>query len=171
LNILVGVYQGKEGIRRYFEGEKARSVNPDVLHQVMQLSGIVDISPDGQSAEGRWYGFGAVSIPTGKGVLQNISGGIYNAKYIKEDGKWKILKLIWNPTYMFDTRVGWVKPEKAAALTINDLQKAPRPDTARPVDTRYPSGYIAPFHYRHPVSGKQTTEKKHNEALNLKEME
>jgi hypothetical protein len=171
LNILVGVYLGKEGVRRYFEGEKRRSGNPELLHQVMQLSGVVDIDPDGKSAEGRWYGFGAVSIPTKKGVLQNLSGGTYNAKYVKEDGKWKILKLIWNPTYMFDPRAGWVKPQRAAAIGDSTIAEPPTPDKPRPLDTRYPSGYIAPFHYRHPVTGKQTSERKHNTALKLKKID
>ncbi len=171
LNILVGRYLGKDGVRRYFEGEKRRSGNPEVLHQVMQLSGVVDINPDGKSAEGRWYGLGCVSLPNDKGVLQNISGGIYNATYIKEDGKWKILKLVWNPTYMFDPRQGWVKPERAVAATFNSLAEPPRPDKPRQLDTRYPSGYIAPFHYKHPVTGKQTTERRHNASLNLKEIE
>ncbi len=171
LNILVGAYVGKEGIRRYFEGEKWRSQNPEVLHQVMQLSGIVDLSPDGKTAEGRWYGFGAVSLPTGKGVLQNLSGGIYTARYIKENGKWKIWKLIWNPTYMFDPREGWVKADKVISATFTALPAAPKPDKPRGLDTRYPSGYVAPFHDKHPVSGKKTTERKHNAALKLKELE
>jgi hypothetical protein len=173
LNINVGVYSGKAGIRRYFEGEKRRSQNPELLHQVMQLSGIVDINPDGKTAHGRWYGFGCVSIPGvgDKGVIQNISGGIYTAKYIKEDGKWKILKLIWNPTYRFEPGQGWVKPDRVASLTYKDLAKPPKPDKPRQLDTRYPSGYIAPFHHVHPVTGKKTTEEKHNATLNLKHIE
>jgi hypothetical protein len=171
LNIMVGIYLGKEGVRRYVTGEKERSVNPEVLHQVMQLSGIVDIAPDGKTAEGRWYGFGAISLPSDKGIIQNLSGGIYNAKYIKEDGKWKILKFIWNPTYMFDPRVGWVKPDRVAPIGDRKIAEPPRPDRPRPLDTRYPSGYIAPFHYKHPVTGKETSERKHNASLNLKEMD
>jgi hypothetical protein len=171
LNILVGVYLGKEGIRRYFAGEKQRSGDPELMHQVMQLSAVVDVSPDGKTAQGRWYGFGCVSVPSPEGVVQNISGGIYNAKYIKENGKWKILKLIWNPAYTFDPREGWVKPERVAPIAYKKLAVPPKPDKSRPLDTRYPSGYIAPFHYRHPVTGNQTTERKHNAGLHLKEME
>jgi hypothetical protein len=171
LNIMVGVYLGKEGVRRYVTGEKERSGNPEVLHQVMQLSGIVDIAPDGKTAEGRWYGFGAVSLPTDKGIIQNLSNGIYNVKYIKEDGKWKFLKIIWNPTYMFAPGAGWVKPDRAAAAGDSKIAAPPRPDRPRPLDTRYPSGYIAPFHFRHPVTGKPTSERKHNASLGLKEMD
>jgi hypothetical protein len=168
LNIMVGIYLGKEGVRRYVTGEKERSVNPELLHQVMQLSGIVDIGIDGKTAEGRWYGFGAVAIPSGKGVIQMLFGGVYTCKYIKEGGKWKILKIMWNPTYSCPPTEGWVKPERVAAVAGDSPSKPPRADKPRELDTRYPSGYIVPFHYRHPVTGKETSERKHNASLNLK---
>ena len=165
LNIMVGIYKGKEGVRRYFSGEKTRSLDPEVLHQVMQLSGVVDVNADGKTAEGRWYGFGAMALPTSKGILQNITGGIYTSQYIKEDGKWKIWKLMWNPAYSYPPSEGWVKPQRVGKITVEDLPKAPRPDKPRAVESRYPSGYIVPFHCRHPVTGKETSEKKHNALL------
>jgi hypothetical protein len=168
LNIMVGIFQGKEGVRRYFTGEKARSTDPEVLHQVMQLSGVVDISDDGQTACGRWYGFGAIALPAGKGVMQNLSIGIYTVEYIKEGRKWKIWKLKWNPIIAADPKVGWVKTERVVAIPPEGLPKPPRPDRPRDIETRYPSGYVPPFHYRHPVTGKETSERKHNAALNIK---
>jgi hypothetical protein len=168
LNIKVGIYLGKEGIRRYFSGEKARSMNPDVLHQIMQLSGVVDIDSDRETAEGRWYGWGVTALPTDRGVMQTWTNGIYTCKYLKEDGKWKIWKLMWNPIIMAPPGKGWVKPERVAAITPDKLPKAPPADKPRDINTLYPSGYIVPFHYRHPVSGKETSERKHNKALNIK---
>jgi hypothetical protein len=165
LNIMVGIYLGKEGVRRYFSGEIARYENPEVFHQVMQLSGVVDIAKDRKTAQGRWYGWGATALPVGKGVMQNITDGIYTAEYLKENGKWKIWKLIWNPAIMSDPTVGWVKPERVAKATIDDLTPAPRPDKPRKIQCKYPSGYIPPFHYPHPVTGKPTTEKKHNDLM------
>ncbi len=167
LNIMVGIFLGKEGIRRYFAGEKARGADPELLHQIMQLSGVVDIAADGKTAEGRWYGFGAAALPTGKGVIQNLTAGIYNCTYIKESGKWKILKLMWNPVINASPVEGWVKAERLAAATPGG-HKSPRPDKPRDIDTRYPSGYIPPFHYRHPVTGKKTSERRHNAALKIK---
>jgi hypothetical protein len=107
LNISVGIFEGKAGIKRYFSGEKDRSANPEVLHQIMQLSGVVDIAEDGKTAEGRWYGFGLASLPQGKGIIQNLTSGIYTATYIKEAGKWRILKLMWNPEIYADPTVGY----------------------------------------------------------------
>jgi hypothetical protein len=168
LNIMVGIYRGKEGIRRYFTGEAARSANPEVLHMIMQLSGVVDIEPDGNSAHGRWYGFGAIALPTGKGVMQDFTGGIYTVEYIKENGKWKIHKIMWNPTFNAPPALGWVKPERVDDIPPEGLPPAPRADKPREIETRYPSGYIPPFHYPHPVTGKKSTEKKHNTALKIK---
>jgi hypothetical protein len=165
LSIIVGVFLGKEGVRRYFTGEKARSVDPELLHQVMQLSGVVDIDPDGKTARGRWYGFGTMAVPAEKGVLQMLSSGIYTVEYIKENGKWKILKLIWNPAVNSSPLEGWVKPERLAKITPDQLPQPPRPDKARDFESRYPSGYIPPFHYRHPVTGKETSVKEHNDSV------
>ncbi len=169
LNIMVGIFKGKEGVRRYFAGEKNRNFDPEVLHQIMQLSGVVDVDSEGKTAEGRWFGYGTMALPTDKGILQNVTGGIYTSKYIKEDGKWKLLKLMWNPVYSYAPAEGWVKPEKAGKVTVEDLPPAPKPDKARAVESRYPSGYIPPFHYRHPVTGKETSEKKHNADLKKKQ--
>jgi hypothetical protein len=160
LNINVGIFEGKEGIKRYFSGEKARAADPEVLHQVMQLSGVVDVAEDGKTAEGRWYGFGLNSLPHGKGIVQNLACGIYTARYIKEDGKWKIHQLMWNPAIYADPAVGWVKPERRPAPG-EPRTPSPRPDKPRDINTMYPSGYVPPFHYRHPVTGKETSPKKY----------
>jgi hypothetical protein len=161
LNISVGIFLGKEGIRRYFSGEKERSVNPEVLHQIMQLSGIVDIAEDGKTAEGRWYGFGLAALPQGKGIIQNLTSGIYTAMYIKEGGKWKIHQLKWNPVVYAAPDEGWVKRERLDAAAGAPRNPPPRADKPRDVDTLYPSGYVPPFHYRHPVTGKETSAKKY----------
>jgi len=168
LDIMAGIYLGKEGIRRYFTGEKDRYSNPEMLHQVMQLSGVVDIDPDGKTAEGRWYGFGAIALPRGEGLIQNLTGGIYAAEYIKEGGKWKILRLSWNPCYSGTPAEGWVKPERLSTASIESGVAFPRSDKPRVLNPKYPSGYIVPFHYKHPVTGKETSEREHNKAMNVK---
>ena len=50
-----------------------KSENPEYLHQVMQLSGIVDVAPDGKTAMGRWYGFGANALPAGDGTTSLVA--------------------------------------------------------------------------------------------------
>jgi hypothetical protein len=168
LNIQAGIYEGKEGVRKYFTGISNLAKSPEFLHQIMQLSGVVDIAPDGQSARGRWYGFGSVSLPRGEGVHQMMTDGIYLSEYIKKDGKWQIQKLMWNPLYTASPEKGWVAPERLEAAKQSrppSFSNSPKPDKPRDVEARYPSGYIVPFHYKHPVTGKPSTDAKRNAAL------
>lgn len=57
LKIAAGEFRGKEKISRFFRGGgtnedvyKQRTANPYFLHQVMQLSPIIDVDPDGKRA-------------------------------------------------------------------------------------------------------------------------
>lgn len=164
LKLYEGTYVGKESIKRYFDRKRTN----EYLHQVMQLSGIVDIEPDGINAKGRWYSWGACAITLGKGVRQYFMNGIYEMGYVKERGVWKINNLEYCLCYAAPPNTGWVKPERVAALTPEDKIIPPPPDI--PPDefnTMYPSGYIVPFHFQHPVTGKTTTESERNQSLNL----
>ena len=135
------------------------------MHQVMQLSGIVDVDPDGKTAKGRWYGWGAVAVPVGGGVTQSFMNGIYEMEYVKQDGKWKIKKLQFSRNYIIAPGEGWVKPERVAAVDRQNIRQQITPDLPRTFEPGYPSGYIFPFHYNHPVTGKETTEGKRNSSL------
>ena len=172
LNIMAGIFMGKEGVRNYFTGVFQMAQSPEFLHQIMQLSGVVDIAPNGKTAKWRGYGVGSVSLPRGEGVYQLFTDGIYITDYVKDDGVWKILKLTWNPLYTAPPEKGWVKPERIAAsqqVKIQTFGNAPKPDKPRDIDPRYPSGYIVPFHYTHPVTGRPSTDAKRNASLKKKE--
>jgi len=133
---------------------------------------VVDIGADCKTAKGRWYGFGSVSLPRGEGVFQLFTDGIYTVDYIKENSVWKILKLMWNALYTAAPEKGWVKPERIAAsqqVKTQTFGNAPKPDKPRDIETRYPSGYIVPFHYKHPVTGKPSTDAKRNATLEKKD--
>ena len=157
-------FLGKEGVVRYFGHFK--EPHPEFLHQLMQVQPVIDVAPDGLSAKGRWYGYGPLAIPTDKGVRESIHSGTYENEYIKQDGKWKILKLCWKINYTTEPGKGFVKPERIAPADATMLSKMPTPDTPRKeLDARYPSGYVYPFHYKHPVTGKETTEGERNASV------
>jgi hypothetical protein len=162
-----GTYLGKKGVRRYFEfGDQPKS--SEFLHTAMQLSGMVDVAPDNNTAKGRWYGFGAVAFPRPEGVRQMFFNGIYGGEYVKEDGVWKIQKLRFDETFTATPAKGWVRPERVLeGEPLRDIPVIPglKVDIPRTTNTRYPSGLIFPFHYKHPVTGKQTTEDVRNAAL------
>jgi hypothetical protein len=167
--VLNGAVGGKQDLRDFFKSMKDLSRSPEFLHQAMQLSGIVDINPDGETAEGRWYGYGAVALPAGKGVRPLGLNGIYTVEYIKEDGKWKIKKLIFHPIILTPPGESWVKKERIAAITPVKPKKNAKPRKPLDSNARYPSGYIVPFHFKHPVTGKKTGEAKRNASLKRKQ--
>jgi hypothetical protein len=161
LKIALGEFKGKEGIRRFFyyggtreEVIKQKTLNPYYLHQVMQLSGIIDVDPDGKRAKGRWYGFGVSALPTLSGrVKVGWMNGTYEVEYVKENGKWKILKIHWCPRLMGPME-SWLEPSRRAEPTEQVHVPPLNPDGEGERRGMYPSTFVLPFHFKHPVSGK-----------------
>lgn len=160
----VGIFKGKEGVRRYFN--KHVGIDPEHLAQIMQISGIVDVDPDGKTAKGRWYHWGGHSIPHSDGKINEVyMSGLYENEYIKQDGKWKIKVLRQCTVFQVPPGKGWTKPERIAVIDPSWERKGPQPDISDDTPHRYPSGYILPFHYKHPVTGKETSEGVRNASI------
>ena len=171
LEIALGNFVGKEGVKRFFNTYLDQKEHPDkeFLHMVMQLSGIVDVDPSGDTASGRWYAWGAIALPRKDGIHQAYMGGIYAADYVKQGEKWRIKVLKFHPEISSKPEHGWVKQEKVAPEDAESRRVPPiKPDTARQFDTHYPSGFISPFHFKHPVTGKVTSDKKRNASMGFK---
>jgi hypothetical protein len=160
-----GKYLGKEGVKKYFEAGDRK--DPEFLHQLIQLSPVITVDPDGKTAKGRWYCWGAITFPFGGGVMPSFQSGLYENEYVKERGKWKIKKFRWQIIYSVKPGEGLVKPERIAAIDpkakFGGGIKPDVPDMR--FEYRYPSGYIFPFHYKHPVTGKKTTEEQRNKSV------
>jgi hypothetical protein len=99
-------------------------------------------------------------------------------EYIKEKGIWKILSIKWVIPYSVRIAEGWNMPEQLGRRLISGDVGAPRSDESRPRvpmpkpdipvdknDLRYIAGYIFPFHFKHPVTGKETSEGVRNARL------
>ena len=157
LLVHAGEFRGKEGVKKFFRPRNQKKVRrmPGFFHQVMQLSPIIDVAPDGKTAKGRWYGFGANASPVKDGVFQGWMDGVYENEYVKENGKWKIKKLGWYMYFFAPYAVGWVEPERQCDISFRHKPPDLSPD-APSGDTLYPSQFICPFHYEHPVTGKPT---------------
>jgi hypothetical protein len=160
LLVAAGQYKGKDAIRRFFhhgqEGiESRRSDNGEFLHQVMQLSGVVHVAPDGKTAKGRWYGFGANAFPQPGGkVNPGWMDGVYEVDYVKQEGVWKLKKVHWCMTFHAPWATSFIDPSKRVDEKMDrPYQRAAalRP-TGAPEETLYPSGFICPFHFNNPVS-------------------
>jgi hypothetical protein len=156
LLVHTGEFKGKEGVKKFFKprGQDRGRRPPEFFHQVMQLSPVVDVAPDGKTAKGRWYGFGANANPYKDGVFQGWMDGVYENEYVKENGKWKIWKLHWCMYFFAPYFQGWVDPKRQCDKTLYHQPPDLQPDGAAE-DTFYPSGFICPFHFEHPVTGEE----------------
>jgi len=168
-----GTFFGVDGLHRFF-GRINAGKDPEFMHQMMHLSDVIDIAPDGKTGKGRWWGFGAMALGSAEmGIMQAFACGIYENDFIKEEGVWKLWKIKWVPVYSATPATGWVKPEKIAKPRpprTGDEAASPggwwQPDKpAKGIPYSYPSGYILPFHFKHPVTGKKTAEDKRNARL------
>ena len=135
------VFSGQKDVKNFF---KRIRDPPELLHGLMQLSGIGDVDPDGKTAKGRWFGFGPLAIPGEDEKVKAIWGfGIYENEYVKEKGRWKIKKLHYDYIMTTPYEDGWVKTPTMRIW--GDLNSYDKP---------YPSGFILPYHYKNPGSGK-----------------
>jgi hypothetical protein len=134
----------------------------------MPIAGVVDVDPDGRRAKGRWYSFGGVAIPKADEPGKyncSIVGGLYEIEYIKQNGVWKMLAIDWIiPLNIRIPSENWIPVENFVNAIRNF--KGPTPDIPpEDFDPRFVSGYIFPFHYSHPVTGKPASDKAKNARL------
>lgn len=174
LDWLEGKWKGKEGVKAYFDVNQVPPV--EFQHQLIPSAGLITVAPDGKTAKGRWYAFGAIMMPSRgvEGAAQSVSrsfiNGIYEIGYIKENDIWKMLTINWNIPYGVRISDGWIMPEDIAGPMLRN-QSGPgdmriEPDIPMdPNDLRYVTGYILPYHFTHPVTGKPTSEATRNARL------
>jgi hypothetical protein len=174
LDWLEGKWRGKAGVRKYFDVNQVPPVG--FQHQLIPSAGLITVAPDGKTAKGRWYAFGGVMmpIPAKEGEKPSFSrsfiNGIYEICYIKEDGIWKILSINWVIPYGVRIKDGWIMPEDIAGPMLKGRSGAPGPQIAADIpmnkdDLRYVTGYIFPYHFKHPVTGKSSSEATRNARL------
>jgi len=156
-----GVYLGKKGVRRLFRGlfgATPRSAGGFARH--MQIQGVIHPASGNKTAAGRWHCF-IIQVLRIEGELRAIwQHGEYENEYIKENGKWMFKKLYFNIAFRTTFEDGWVKSPYVGTLsnydTLDSLPETMQPDNPPTAFKPYPSGYFIPFHYKHPVTGKDS---------------
>jgi hypothetical protein len=139
-----GVFVGKARVLEYMQ----KAFGPDGITEGkifnhMQYQPIVDVDADGLHGKARMRAY--VMSMGGWGLP------LYENEYVKEDGVWKISKLV-GPFTMSSSWEGW---GKAAIPNTRPESFDPPPDLPPSVVyLTYPSYYIVPFHYPNPVTGK-----------------
>ena len=152
---------GKENVRRMFSSQRAFGTLPgnkpdDYLHITAPISGVVDVDEDGETAKGRWYALMYLHNATpGGGAV--IGVGMYENEYVKEDGRWRILRLQFDDIFLSPYEDGWAKTPKlwARLREMADSVGLPPGDVPDQPPSKSPFGDQMPFHYEHPITGKR----------------
>jgi len=166
IHFLNGIFKGKAGAKRMFnEGFGIAVPTYGVLTDHLQLQDIVDVAPDRRSAKGRFRVFLMGGIhetrtePTGI-PDQFWEGGVYENSYVRENGVWKIQVLNYNLAWQAEYEKGWAHSAVKLLMVspfVKTYPEDPRgPDALKTQPFRFwPDSFLVPFHYRHPVTGKQ----------------
>lgn len=146
-----GVYLGKTGVKRFFKdflGRGGLPPFPGALGIHMQLQGVVNRDPEGTTAKGRWQCVMLLATPLEDELRALVGHGVYEVEYIKEAGIWKFKKMHFYLTFRTPLDEGWVKTPVVISMARGN------PDLPTSVYKPYPAGYIAPYHYKNPVTRK-----------------
>lgn len=150
-----GVYKGAAGIDTIFRRVMGRGqigLRSGALFNHMILQGIVDVSPDGKTALGRWRAFVQIARYRQAAIW---SEGTYENRYVKIGGIWKIADMHFYATYYTPFDKGW----REVGLPNNRPSKDFPPD--EPPSVQYdvfPGHFVPPFHYPNPVTGQPWSE-------------
>ncbi len=156
----LGNYVGKKGIIKAFQrGWGEGPIPPEFLHTMLACNGYAEVDPGGKTAESRFYWFGVqagMHQPLPEDNLRaRWSLGIWQTRYVKEDGKWKIKRLYAYHFFNVPYEDGWgtktVRTRPAATVARPADAPPPGPGT---VIAPYPSGYLLPYFFKNPVTGK-----------------
>ena len=142
-----GVFVGMKRIREFMHF--LPQLEYGLLFNHIILQPIIHIAPDGKSAKVRCRAFVQVGMLNKSATWGE---GVYENEFVKEDGKWKISKLHFYPTFYNDYYQGWDKP---GIPLFKPFEKLPPDLPPTEVYESYPGVYIPPYHYDNPVSGRK----------------
>jgi hypothetical protein len=100
--------QGRKAIGEWLtthEGSGQQGLKPGEVNAQIIDHPVVNLSVDGESAKGRWYGFAFLSDDKGNARMR---GGVFENEYVRENGKWKIAVHRYYPQYEGPYETGWM---------------------------------------------------------------
>jgi ketosteroid isomerase-like protein len=141
-----GVYVGRARVLQYLQW--LGKPQDGRLYDHTQIQPIVDVSPDGTVAKGRWR---ALVFAGQLNQTSVIGDCIYENEYRKENGVWKIARLHAYFEMYSTLDQGW-----AELATPNTRPEKTLPPDLPPttVYDMYPGTLVAPLHYENPVTGR-----------------
>ena len=139
-----GTYVGKAAVSAYLHAIGPESPQPGRLYDQMQLQPIVNVDPDGKTAQGRWRVF-IQAAQAGK--FQEWGMQIAENQYRREGGVWKISRITLYPVMFTPFDAGWGK----TILRQSSFEPSLQPISGiMQTATAGPGAILtaAPFHYR-----------------------
>jgi hypothetical protein len=148
--IFVGYDSIKEHLYRNVGGVEMGEVGlgDNRLYNHMNIQPVVHLDASGNTGRGRWR---AMAMFGRFGSEAGIwAEGVYNMRYAKEDGVWKISDLQYNSGFGDSYAYGWgASPDAESGSATRTLAHAP--DQARSMACDgYPSACIAEFYFDNP---------------------
>jgi hypothetical protein len=172
-----GIFVGRDkGVRRLyidaFQQTFTKGKNGPVhgfLLDHLQMQDIVDVATDRKTAQARFRCFmQAGSHESSKAPLAESArkqgrqpaqwweGGIYENRYVRENGIWKIRLLNYRAVWHADFETGWAhtRPNYVSPFSSTFPENPTGPDRLiEPPPVLWPDTAVVPFHYPHPVTG------------------
>jgi len=161
-----GVYKGRAGVARLYTGRFRKRFTGGHngpqhgrLLDHPQLQDIIHVSPDRQTGYARFRTLMQAGTHESAGPpRQWWEGGLYENTYVAQDGVWKIQVLFYRPFWHADFQTGWAHtpPDYVPNSSVTYPEDPDGPDELLTDPPRlWPDTTTFPFHYRHPVTGKE----------------
>jgi len=96
------------------QGGGRQGLAPGAVHTQLIDGPVVNLSADGRTAKGRWYGFFLNADGAGQA---SVDGGMFENEYAVQNGVWKIRSLHFYPQFTGAYETGWTN-WKGANLPI-----------------------------------------------------
>ena len=145
---LRGVYSGLASVRRNLNLYGEAGIHHGLLHNHMQYQPVITLAEDGMSARMRSRAF---SIMGEHETYSMWMGGVYENRFVKEEGIWKLYKDQVFNTYFVPYSLGWKDAPRRPPPGISQANPPDAPPTV--AFELYPSAFLPPFHYVNPVTG------------------
>jgi hypothetical protein len=145
---LQGVYVGRESIRQALDQFGGSPLPAGEIEDLLLFQTYVSVAPDGRSARARVDELGLHGNPA---VSAEWTQGIYENRFVKENGEWRVESLHYYPRLITDYAKGWGADAKAAP---GPSEQAPPDEPPSEQYGVYPEFHIPAFHFAHPVTGR-----------------
>ena len=144
-----GIYVGKASIRRGLDRFGPQGLRNGERNDHVYLQTLVSVAPDGRTAKARGVELIMSSAPGGQNG--ELSEGVFENTFVKQDRTWKIQSVHFYPRMIVDAAAGWAKSAKPAPGPSKEFPPDRPPTASYEI---YPKFAVAPFHFDNPVTGK-----------------